>query len=72
MSPSVWIDKIAASARLDASVSKTNGESGSQCFSVGADINALLIVLKASLQSMVQVQDVVFQVRKVRGADNSK
>jgi len=72
MFPPVQIDKIAASARSDTSVSKTKGEFVSQCFNVGADVKAFLIVLKTFLQFVVQFHGVVFWVRKVKGADNSK
>jgi len=63
MSPLVQIDRIAASAKSDASVSRTKGKSGSQCLSSSALVNASLIVLKAVSHSMVQFQGIDFRVR---------
>ena len=67
MLPLVQIDRIAASAKSNVLVSRTKGEFGSQYLSSGALVNVSLMVLKAASYSVVQFQDVVFQVRWVSG-----
>jgi len=44
--PSSQIERIAASVWSEASVSTINGESGSQCTKIGADVNACFSVTK--------------------------
>jgi len=45
MLPSVWIDRIAASAKSDALVSRTKGKSGSQCLSSSVSYSENLTIM---------------------------
>ena len=46
ISPSLYVDKIAAKAQSDASVPTIIGESESQCARTGTELNALFKVSK--------------------------
>jgi len=56
---------MAARAWSEASVSRIIGDSGFQCPSIGAIVNASLILSNATWQSVVQDQGLFFQVRQV-------
>jgi len=59
---------MAASAASDTSVSTIILASGSQCASMGAEVNALFRSLNASLQLSDQFHETSFRVRRVRGS----
>ena len=61
------VERMAARARSEASVSRIIGDSGSQCPSISAVVNASLILLNATWQSVVQDQSSFFWVRRVSG-----
>ena len=72
MSPSSQIERIAASAWSEASVSTINGESRSQCTRIGADVNACFSVSKDDWQSVAQDQGLFFYVSWVNRRTNSE